>query len=195
MTRYLFIATFVLSCALCVSFRSCREIREERDRLSDNQSGLMEDITYYRTSDSLAAASVERLTLTNKEFKRHCGELQKIVESLNLKVKRLQSVSQTATETKYVIETIIWDSILPGRTDTLKCINYQDAYLMFSGCVDAGRFSGLIESRDTLIQVVHRVPRKFWFIRFGCKAIRQEVVCRNPHNQVTFTEYIEFKRD
>lgn len=194
MTRYLFIAILVLLCALWVSVRSCRDVRQERDRLSDNQSGLMEGINYYRTADSLSVASVERLTLTNKDFKKHCSDLQKTVESLNLKVKRLQSVSRTVTETKYQVKTVIKDSILPGKTDTLKCIDYRDAYLTLAGCDFGGEFIGKIESRDTLVQVVHRVPRRFWFIKFGCKAIRQEIVSKNPYAQITFTEYIEFRK-
>lgn len=194
MRKYLIMVIVVCIAALAFSVKSCMNIKADRERLSDNQRTLMSDVDFYRTKDSLSAASVERLTFTNQEFEAYCGELNKTVESLNLKVKRLQSVSQTGVETKYVVKTIIRDSLLPGRTDTLKCIDYRDNYLTLSGCADRGKFSGVVESRDTIEQVVHRVPRKFWFIRWGCKAVRQEVVSSNPHSRITFTEYIELKK-
>ena len=194
MTKYLFLIIVILSGSLAISVKSCRGIREDRNRLSDNQRTLLANVEFYRTKDSLSAAGVERLTLTNREFKRYCAGLEKQVEDLNLRIKRLQSVSQTATETKYVIKTVVRDSILPGRIDTLRCIDFRNNYLTLAGCIQNQAFSGMIESRDTLIQVVHRVPRKFLFFRWGTKAIRQEVVSRNPYSRIYYTEYIELKR-
>lgn len=196
MKRYLLFTILILTVALMFSVKTCNKYRNDRNRLSDNQRSLLADVNYYRTKDSLSVAGVERLNLTNKEFKRYCGGLEKTVEKLNLKVKRLQSVSQTATEMEYQVKTEVRDSIviLPGRIDTLCCIEYRNDYLTLSGCIENRQFSGLIENRDTIIQVVHRVPRRFWFIRWGTKAIRQEVTTRNPYSRITYTEYIELKK-
>ena len=194
MTKYLLFVIIILTGSLFVSVRSCQDIREDRNRLSDNQRSLMSDIEFYMTKDSLSAASVERLTLSNREFNQYCDDLEKQVKDLNLKVKRLQSVSQTATETKYVIKTVIRDSVIPERMDTLRCINFRNDYLTLSGCVDRESFCGTIESRDTLVQIVHRVPRKFLFIRWGTKAIRQEVISKNPYSSIVYSEYIELKK-
>lgn len=193
MTKTLLILIAALAAALMVSVRSCSHIREDRGRLSDNQQALLTDVEHYRTQAGLSAAGVERLTLSEREISRYCGELEKTVTDLNIKVKRLQSVGQTGTETKYVVQTIVRDSVveIAGHPDTLKCVDYRDDYLTFSGCISDGEFSGVVESRDTIVQVVHRVPRRFWFIRYGCKAVRQEVVCRNPHSRIVYTEYIE----
>ena len=136
MTKYLLFTILVLAASLAVSVKSCQDIRTDRNRLSDNQRTLLADIEFYRTKDSLSAASVERLTLTNREFRKYAGELKKTVEELNLKVKYLQSASQSATETKYLVKTEIRDSIVirPGREpDTLNRIDFQDPYLTFSG--------------------------------------------------------------
>lgn len=196
MKRYLLFTILILTVALVLSVKTCNNYRNDRNRLSDNQRSLLADIDYYRTKDSLSVAGVERLTLTNREFKRYCVELEKTVEKLNLKIKRLQSVSQTVTETEYQVKTEIRDSIviLPGRIDTLRCIEYRNDYLTLSGCIEDSQFAGLIESRDTIIQVVHRIPRRFWFIRWGTKAVRQEVISKNPYSRITYTEYIELKK-
>lgn len=194
MTKYLLFIIIVLAGSLAISVKSCQSIREDRNRLSGNQRALLSDVEFYRTKDSLSAAGVERLTFSNREFKRYCAGLEKQVKNLNLKVKRLQSVSQTGTETKYIVKTVVRDSVLPGRIDTIRCIDFRNDYLTLAGCLDRESFSGTIESRDTLIQIVHRVPRRFWFIRWGTKAIRQEVVCSNPYSRISYTEYIELKR-
>lgn len=194
MKRYLIILLVALLTVMLISVRCCQSYRRERDRLADNQRTLMSRIDFYKTKDSLSAASVERLTLSNDEFREYCKDLEGQVKKLGLKVKRLQSVSQTATITEYPVKTIIRDSIIPGKTDTLRCINFQNAYLTLSGCFESSHFNGLVENRDTIIQVVHRVPHRFWFIRWGTKAIRQEVISRNPYSRITYTEYIELKK-
>lgn len=173
------------------------EIRERR-RLEDNQRVLLSDVRHYRTRDSLSAAGVERLTLSNREFRNYAGELEKAVADLQLKVRRLQSVSRTVVETRYPLEVRLRDTIIVRDTltlaDTVCRLYYEDAWLTLDGTLGGDVFRGNIQSRDTLIQVVHRVPRRFWFIRWGTKAIRQEVLSRNPYSQISYTEYIELKR-
>ena len=112
MTKYLLFMILVLATFLAVSVKNCQDIRTDRNRLSDNQRTLLADIEFYRTKDSLSVASVERLTLTNREFRKYAGELKKTVEELNLKVKHLQSASQSATEIKYLVKTEIRYSII-----------------------------------------------------------------------------------
>lgn len=169
---------------------------KEKKRFKANQNSLLSEVNYYKSKDSLNVASVEKLTLTNSEFKKFNTDLVKTVESLDIKVRRLQSASKTATDTDYKVKIQIKDSLiyLPGRVDTLKCVEFADAWLSVSGCVRNKQFSGLIESKDTIEQFVHRVPRKFLFFRYGTKAIRQEVISKNPHTQISFSEYIELKK-
>ena len=147
---------------------------------------------------SLSAAGVERLTLTNREFRRHAEELERTVEDLQLKVRRLQSASRTAVTTAYPVEARLCDTVIVRDTlavaDTLSRLHYVNPWVTLDGVVAGDLFRGRIESRDTLIQVVHRIPRKFWFIRWGTKAVRQEVTTRNPYSRITYTEYIELKR-
>ena len=51
-----------------------------------------------------------------------------------------------------------------------------------------------VESTDTLRQVVHRIPRRFLFIRWGTKALRQEIVPSNPHTRIVYSDYVKFER-
>jgi hypothetical protein len=199
--KYLIIIIGFLIGGLYVAIQRNISLARDRDRLSDNQHALMTDVQYYRTSDSLSAASVERLTLTNKELKESHAKLAGDIENLNLKLKRIQSISNTATETKYEFKTQFRDSIVVRyvdsipQIDTVRCVKYANAYIDFLGCIRSGDWLNVnIQTYDTLQTIVHRIPRKFLFFRWGTKAIRQEVVSRNPYSNITYTEYIELKK-
>lgn len=196
MKKYLIVAILVLCGLLAAMIGAYNDLMKDRNRLSDNQRALMEDVTFYRTKDSLSAASVERLTLSNSEFKKYNEELNQTVEDLNIKVKRLQSISNTGTKTEYKVETVFRDSIVyvDNKPDTLRCLSYKDAWLTFDGCESKGVFKGKIESRDSLTTIVHRIPRKFLFFRWGTKAVRQEVLTKNPYSTIQYTKYLEFKK-
>ena len=178
------------------TIKMCSHYKSESERKGANVSALEEGITFYRTKDSLSAASVQVLTLSNAEFKRYNEDLVKEAQALKLQVKRLESASTTAMQTSKEFVTQWRDSIVynDGRIDTVRCVEYSDEYMYFSGCaVDSG-FLTSIFILDTLVQFVYRVPKKIWFIKFGVKAIRQEVVSKNPNTEIVFTEYIKLKR-
>jgi len=182
-----------LAVALAFSVKNGIDKEKERARMENNQTTLMQKVETYRTKDSLSAASVQSLTLTNRELSVNRSDLSRTIESLNLKMKRVESISTAGTETNYAIKQIVKDSIVykEGKTDTLRCINYRDKWLTVSGCASREEFSGTIQSRDTITQIAHRVPKKFWFIKYGTKAIRQEVVSKNPNSKITFAEFIK----
>lgn len=184
--------------AFLLLWRIYRLEHDERQRLEANQHSLMTDVEYYRTRDSLSAAGVERLTLTNREFRRHAEELALTVEDLQLKLRRLQAASRTAVATTYPVEVQLRDTLIMRDTiavpDTLSRLYYQNPWVTLDGIITDSVFRGTIESRDTIVQIVHRVPRRLWFIRWGTKAVRQEVTTRNPYSRITYTEYIELKR-
>ena len=196
MKRFLIILGISLVLVGVIAFLTylLRQERKEVRRLSENQRSLMEEVELYRTKDSLSAASVERLLLTKKEYEKYFSDQVKIIDNLNIKISRLQSVSETGTETMYPINIPVKDSVvIRDSMVMLKCLELHTPYLDVSGCIDMGRFSGKIISRDTLDQAVHRVPHRFWFIKWGTKAIRQDIVCRNPYSQITYSAYIELK--
>jgi HPt (histidine-containing phosphotransfer) domain-containing protein len=194
------ILSALIACAIAVfTIISRMELRHENERLADNQRALLSDVEHYKTKDSLNVASVERLTLTKSELENHCSELTQTVEDLNIKLKRLQSVSRTATQVEYKIETVFKDSVIVSykdstKFDTVRCVNYSDKWLTFSACERNDTLVPHIKSRDELTTVAYRVPKKFWFIRYGTKAIRLTVTSNNPYSDITYLQYIELKK-
>lgn len=172
-----------------------RKTTQEKDRYKANQTALMADVEHYKTQSGLNAASVQKLTLTNAELKKNYDDIVKTAEDLKIKVKRLQSVSNTSTETKVEIKTVVKDSIvyIKGEPTKTLAFNWRDAWTDVVGIIHNDSVALGIQSSDTLVQFVHRVPHKFLFFKWGCKAIRQDIVSKNPHTNIVFTEYIELK--
>ena len=76
----------------------------------------------------------------------------------------------------------------------IQIIQHSDRWLTLDGYIKAREFIGKIESRDTLVQVVHRVPRRFLFFRYGTKGIRQEIMSKNPHTKINYSRYIKLTK-
>jgi hypothetical protein len=182
--------------SLAISVKSCRNLKQENKRLESNQDVLLEDITFYKTKDSLNVASVKQLELTNAEFKKYNSDLVAEVEKLKLKVKNIQSVSRTSTITLYDIEPEWRDSIIyrDGRIDTIRCVSYEDDYLSFYLCEEDSVTKSKMLINDTIIQFVYTVPKQWLFFKWGVKAIRQDIFSKNPNTKINYTEYISLKK-
>lgn len=192
------IALIALAIALMLAMTLLNRSCKEEKRLSENQTSLLADVTYYRTADSLSAASVGKVTMERDEFKTYNADLVKTAESLNLKVKRLEAAIQTGVKTEYQIKTEIKDSLIyiPGEPVPVKvpCIDYNDKWLTIDGCIVNQEFSGLITTVDSLDHFINRVPRwKFLGMQLGTKGVKMDVVSKNPHSEIFYVKYISFK--
>lgn len=172
-----------------------KTLTAENERLTANQTALMDRATYYETEAGNAAASVQRLTLSYAELESSYKDVCKTADELGIKIKRMQATATTATQTEVKVKTEIRDSIVyrDGWLDSLKVLRWKDPWVSIAGEIRGNDVELDVVSCDTITQIIHRVPKKFWFIKWGTKAIRQEVVSSNPHSKITFTEYIELK--
>lgn len=194
MSKYLISVIAILVLAVGLLYWQLDKTKAEKNRLSSNQEALLSDIEFYKTEAGDNAASVQKLELSKSELEKYCDDLTKTVKDLHIKISRVQAVSTTVAQSDYQIVTVVKDSIVyRDKPVTLQAINFKDPWIDMAGVIDSGVFSGNISTRDTLAQVIHRVPKKFWFIKYGTKAIKQEIVTKNPHSSIVFTEYIELK--
>lgn len=195
MKRYLIMAIVALVAIVAILWGRNKSLSNENERLTANNTALMDKATYYETEAGNSAASVQRLELSYSELERNYQHVCKTADELNIKVKRLQAAATTATKTEVKVITQIRDSIVyrDGVLDSLKAFKWRDNWVDVAGEIRGRDVSLDVVSNDTIIQVIHRVPKKFWFIKWGTKAIRQEVKSTNPHTKITYTEYIELK--
>lgn len=166
-----------------------------RDRLEDNQAALLAEAEYWATENEKSASDVLRLSLTVDELRNSNKRLKETADELNIKLKRIQSASTTATETEVKVITHVRDSIVyrDSVIVPVKVFTWRDSWTDVNGVIERDSVDLLVSSVDTLTTIVHKVPHKFWFIKWGCKAIKQTVVSSNPHTKITYTEYIEVK--
>lgn len=194
MNKYLMIACSILGIACATLWGWNRNLKEEKERLTGNQQALMEKVEYYQTEAGKSAASVQRLQLSYSELEDNYSQVCKVADELKVKLKRIEAASTTQTATEVEVNTTVRDSIV--HRDTLpplklQAIEWKDPWVTVVGELKGKDLRLNITSVDTLTQIVHRIPKKFWFIKYGTKAIRQEIRSSNPHTKIVYTEYIE----
>lgn len=195
MKKTLIITLIIAFLAIAIEFIVIDNLRQERDRYKANQTALLSDVEHYKTESGKNAASVQKLTLTNKELKKNYDDIVQTAKDLRLDVKRLQSVSNTSTENKVEVKVPIHDTIIikDGVVDKLSTFDWKDPWTDVRGIIQNDSVDLNIQTYDTIVQFVHRIPHKFLFFKWGCKAIRQEIVSKNPHTNIVYTNYIELK--
>lgn len=195
MKKPIILIVAVLVITVCSLWSKCKSLSEDNERLTANNTALMDKATYFETEAGNSAASVQRLELSYSELERNYQHVCQTADELGVKVKRLQAAATTATQTEVKVVTEIRDSIVyrDGLLDSLKVLRWQDPWVNVAGEIRGRDVELDVVSCDTIKQIIHRVPKKFWFIKWGTKAIRQEVVSSNPHTKITYTEYIELK--
>lgn len=196
MKKILIYALILAIIAIGVLTTSLRHYRAENAVYKANQATLLDKVEYYQTENGKNVASVQKLTLSLDELKEHYDLICKTADELNIKLKRLEGASTTVANTEVHFVTEIRDSIVyrDGKLDSIVAFNWRDPWTDVQGEIVDKSVALNIESRDTLVQLIHRVPKQWWFFKWGCKAIRQEIVSTNPHTEIVYSEYIELKK-
>ena len=197
MKKYLFLYAVAVTALLVYGYG---RYRRENRRLTQNQHALAAGIERYRTRLGQEAASVQALRLRCAEFEELRAADAAEIRRLGIELRRLEAAARTATATKVEIRTPVRHTVVVRLRDTLvvrdtlRLFRWRDAWVRVEGAVTADSVLCRVESTDTLRQVVHRIPRRFLFIRWGTKALRQEIVPSNPHTRIVYSEYVKIER-
>lgn len=203
---YLIIAFAVLLAVIGWQSMSLKKAKEERDIYKNNSTTLLNDVTAYKTKDSLNAVQVGELSLRISEFKKYRSEDAELIKSLQTKNRDLQGVSKAQLQTIYKLKGQVRDSIIyvKGdtetiiRTDTLKCLTIKDKWFDLNGCIDKqNAFNGNFESRDSLIYVETVKYKRFLGFLWKTSKIKdrkQDIVSKNPHTKIVGAEFITIRK-
>ena len=192
MNKILIIAVTILIVVVTLLFYQLDKERKEVDRLSDNQTSLITDVEYYRTEDSLSVASVHKLTLTLGEYQRLDKAKSDTIKDLGYKLSRVNSVQEVKTESNHKIKVPIKDHTLANNLIT-PYFNYSSPFLDVTGCVIDSTLHAEIKMRADLQIIAHRVPKQWWFIKWGTKAVKVDVISRDKNCSITYNRYIELQ--
>ena len=196
----------VATALLLWCFYAYRNSRTENRRLAENQQALSLETEHYRTRLGEEAASVQALRLRCAEFETLRAADAERIRTLGIRLRRLEAAAKSSTKTELDLRVPLRDTLMATvvrrgdtaacapRWDTLRSFRWRDPWVTVEGRIDGDSVACHVMSVDTLHQIVHRVPRRFLFIRWGTKAIRQEIVSSNPHTRSVHTEYIKLER-
>ncbi len=204
MNKYLTWVIVVLAAAVTLLWHNLREVKEDRNRLRANQSVLMSDLEHYTLRDSLNAVSIQALDLKVKELKENRSDILDLAADMGVKPKRIDAAVTTATKSEVEIKTPLFEQprtepIMQDRpiaidhpsSDKIYAFEWRDKFTEVNGEIVNDSVSLRVYHTDSLKQVFWREPHRFLgFIKWGTKAIRQEVVSSNPNTTIIYSEYI-----
>ncbi|MBO7220551.1 MAG: hypothetical protein J6V21_05130 [Alistipes sp.] len=192
MKKFLLIYAMGATLLLIACVAILRHSHSEVLRLRNNNEALASETKLYKTRYDDSAASVVAMQLQLKEYKEQHARDAKQIRALGLQLRRVESVTRLATESR--VEFVAPKTDTTTLCDTLSQFRWSDDWVAVEGKIQGERVECSVRSVDTLCQIIHRVPRRFLFIRYGIKAIRQEIISSNPHSHIVYAEYIELPK-
>lgn len=188
--------------------RQNRALREETERLTANYRAMTDTVTARHTASGRSTRTLSTLTLTPDELtssltSAYDSRLTTITD-LGIKAKRVNELTTVGTVTQLKAElTEASDEgamptepaseaddcalATPRRSDEVgRKLAYHDPWID----IVVADTQTTLTIRDTLTLVEHRVPRRFWFLRFGTKLIRREAVASCPYTEVVMAEQV-----
>lgn len=208
------VAALVL--ALVAAVRSCRSLRADRNRLLHNQSVLLHNgqVEIGKTSEGRNMTSVPAVTLRPREFSRGADALPRVARSMSVSPSRVTSAATVAAVTTASVvvplqraprttadrpppfsspDTLRTSASLPSPSGRplMATFDWADPWITLRATIRDDSVDLTLRSADTLDIIVHRVPRRFLFFRFGCKAVRMNVSARNPHTRLVYARYYQ----
>ncbi|PTL32413.1 histidine kinase [Prevotella sp. oral taxon 376] len=188
-----------------LAFRAYCDMKADRDRLRENQNLLLHNgvVEITQTNAGRSHASTPAITLRPEEFRKSGDTLAKVSRQVDIKPSRISGAATAATSTRADIEapltSVQADELTSEPVDSqatrppvhpsTRCFSWHDPWLSLSGCVSDSVFRGTVSATDTLDIIVHRVPKRFLFFRFGCREVRMDIISRNPHTRLTYARY------
>jgi len=165
--------------------------KQTTKRLLQNVATCNKQQEYYKTKNGLSAAKNDVLQHTSKELTIAEPKLVKELEDLNIKPKRMESSSETATETNYSIKTGLQDSITQDST-RVHFFRFNNSWFSIRGMAKGDTQTLAIRWVDSLLQVVYRGRRKHPYLWiFSPRILEQVITSKNPNTTIIFNKTIQ----
>lgn len=183
---------------LCVMQRErIRSLTSERDRYKNDTETLLVGIERYKTSDSLNAARVQALELTNKEYERFRAEDAERIKELTGKNRDLATINKAQAQTIINLQAIPKDTIIVRDSLRLPAVSVHcgDRWYDFRGLLAETEFSGELINRDSLVMVESVRYKKFLFWKTKrVKDRRLDCLSKNPYTTIMGLEHIYIEK-
>ena len=164
-------------------------IKENMEVLLKSNNDLILEARNYQIQDSLNVAQIKSLELTVKEFKTYQEKDAKLIKSLKIRNKDLETLVNTKLETHDTILVAVHDTV-PG----IATFNYTSTWTDLSGTIDIIKDTMQINitNREDL-EIIESVTRKrFLGFLWYCKKLESrkvDVVSHNPNTTIKNVSY------
>ena len=194
--------------ALVMAFRECHDLGRESST-GENQDVLLHNgkVEIGQTQTGKPMASVSAISLKPSSLKRIPDSLLAATsKDLKIKPRRMVAAIRTSSLATADIHAAITTDSIYDEADKdsnvlLSChsrspqqVSWSDPWMSLRGTIRGDSFTARIESRDTLQMIIHRVPKRFLFFRYGTKGVRMDVVSQNPHTRLSYPKVILFAK-
>lgn len=182
--------------AIIVLSSRVERLKQENTRLENNVEALALECDTFRTMNGRLVTECITVIAERDEMKNQFIEANKKVKELEVKLKYAQSVSTAAHHSEMHIVTEVHDTVFVEneKTERAKVFSYNDPWTSIRGEIRDSLAKIDYSSTDTISQVVYRVPKKWWFFRWGTKCVKVRMTCSNPHNSIVYNEFIQIKK-
>lgn len=194
------IVTAILVALIIYFGLSSKKIESENKVLKTNVSTLMEGVEQYTVKDSLQVATIADLELSLSQYKKYREEDEKLIQSLKIDNKRLKGVISTQTESYYQHTALLRDSVkllLTGDSVPtpihIKTASYSDKWHSLNVTIEGDSLDYILKTKESLLITNHIVPKRFLFIKYGCKEVRTDVVSKSPYAEDINVESITIR--
>lgn len=194
----------LLAVALAAALGALSKSRERVEQLAENYTSLALQNGVLCDSLESGRLSIARLRMTVGELEDFRAKDAAEIERLGLQLRRAESLTRVVSEV--VVDTTLnhtpsqmVDSLpsahpfTPILSDSLFVFGWRDGWVELDVTSSPSESHISLTSCDTLFQVVHRVPYRWWIFSWGTKALRQEIRSSNPHTRLVYAEYIEIE--
>lgn len=197
--------SLLLAVALAAALGALSKSRERVEQLAENYTSLALQNGVLCDSLESGRLSIARLRMTVGELEDFRAKDAAEIERLGVRLRRAESLTRVVSEvaldtTLHHTPPVVVDStasahttFIPILSDSLFVFGWRDGWVELDVTSRPSESHISITSCDTLFQVVHRVPYRWWIFSWGTKALRQEIRSSNPHTRLVYAEYIEIE--
>lgn len=194
MKKYLFAAIGVLLFALAALGMYANNLRKDNLRIKSNNIVLSSQLDTFRTKLGESASMVDRLSLTVKEFRQQNQELAERVKMLDLRLRRVSSYSINGYESSVTFTVPLTTVFSMPNTKQEQRFTWSNTWNRVEGVIASDSVKCSVTHKDTIDQIIYRVPRKFLFIKWGTKKVSQIITLRDTNSSIVYSKYIELKK-
>ena len=170
-----------------------KTLKANQEVLLKDYKTALADVTKYKVSDSLNAATVGILELSLNEYKKARTEDYALIAKLRNAKDKVTSISSTLTTTT---DTIYIPTYI--KADSLRCFNYESTWTDISGCLDLKTDSLDIQfiNRESLKVVETTTYKRFLGFLWKTNKVKSQqvnILSENPATQIIQAELINIE--